>query len=765
MNARILARAFEGALLFSMFALFGSVRLQGSTFLVTSQSDTLGPGTLRGAVILANQQPGLDTILLPAGEFHLSKEGAPDDRAEFGDLDLTDDVSIRGKGAGFTVIYAGELDFALRPDRVFQIHPGVSATIQSLTIAGGGSLDFKEDGGGIHNTGSLTLIDVLVTKNTLGEGAGRGAGIFNSGSLTILRSTVSYNESDVPGGGVFNIGSARIESSAVVQNFSLVAGGGIANGGQLVLVSTTIGQNGVENDGGGIYSDGDLRLEHCTVVDNGTATTSGGHRGGGLASFGPTRMHNTVIARNIAGGDNECTGSIESLGYNFIGDTTACSMTLRSTDRTGDPLLGGLSTLGQPGLAHFPPLQGSPLIDAADPASCPPLDQLGDLPDDGDGDGKVICDIGAVERQTGCGGEIVLEVGGAGPRFTGTWALSNAPLAHGGVSYWSRAASATVPSVILESEIAPGLYELLEWHTVWATRTKAAPHTIEHAAGRTEIAVDQSVGGGRWNSLGTFAFGGREPGLEVLARVIISARDPILSTNADAIRIVCKSVDLPRAIIDSWPQFTALQGEVVCFRGHGESTFSITDGEWESSLQGHLGSGLGICTEQLEPGFHTIAFRVRDASGLWSERVVVQVAVQPSECAIDIQLAAGGGGTFPFAGWYPSAAPNAFGGTSFWSRYKGSGPVPSYTFTADLPPGDYEVLEWHTTWTTRSRDAHHVIQHASGSSSVSVNQSVLGGRWNSLGTYTFSGRSSVMIFATDPERSTNANGIRFRCRP
>src|SRR4029450_577615 len=120
-------------------------------------------------------------------------------------------------------------------------------------------------------------------------------------------------------------------------------------------------------------------------------------------------------------------------------------------------------------------------------------------------------------------------------------------------SYWSRAASATVPSATVEKALAPGLYELFEWHTVWATRTKAALHPVEHAAGRTEILVDQSVGGGRWNSLGTYGFGRREPGLETLARITISARDPILSTNADAIRIVCRSVELPRAIIDSWP--------------------------------------------------------------------------------------------------------------------------------------------------------------------------------------------------------------------
>ena len=40
---------------------------------------------------------------------------------------------------------------------------------------------------------------------------------------------------------------------------------------------------------------------------------------------------------------------------------------------------------------------GSPAIDAAVAANCPPTDQRGQVPVDGNGDGKVVCDAGAFE--------------------------------------------------------------------------------------------------------------------------------------------------------------------------------------------------------------------------------------------------------------------------------------------------------------------------------------------------------------------------------
>src|SRR5262245_24095390 len=59
--------------------------------------------TLRAAVMAANANPGADMIMIPAGTFHLTISGA-DDVAQLGDLDITDDVTISGMGAGTTIV-------------------------------------------------------------------------------------------------------------------------------------------------------------------------------------------------------------------------------------------------------------------------------------------------------------------------------------------------------------------------------------------------------------------------------------------------------------------------------------------------------------------------------------------------------------------------------------------------------------------------------------------------------------------------------------
>ena len=43
------------------------------------------------------------------------------------------------------------------------------------------------------------------------------------------------------------------------------------------------------------------------------------------------------------------------------------------------------------------PLPGSPVVDAGDPGSCSPSNQLMRPRNDGNGDGTVVCDMGAME--------------------------------------------------------------------------------------------------------------------------------------------------------------------------------------------------------------------------------------------------------------------------------------------------------------------------------------------------------------------------------
>src|ERR1700757_1679811 len=89
-----------------------------------------GSCSLREAVIAANANPGPDTIVIPAMTITLAIGGRGEDAAATGDLDLTDDVTISGAGAGSTIIDGGGLD------RVFDVRAG-TASISGVTIRNG----------------------------------------------------------------------------------------------------------------------------------------------------------------------------------------------------------------------------------------------------------------------------------------------------------------------------------------------------------------------------------------------------------------------------------------------------------------------------------------------------------------------------------------------------------------------------------------------------------------------------------------------------
>src|SRR5439155_19842236 len=108
-----------------------------TTFTVTRRDDP-SPGacaasdcSLREAVRAANAGSGGDRVVVPAGLYRLRIDGAPEDAAASGDLDLAKSVTIVGAGARSTTIDAQGTD------RVFDLLAGVQATISDLTLTGG----------------------------------------------------------------------------------------------------------------------------------------------------------------------------------------------------------------------------------------------------------------------------------------------------------------------------------------------------------------------------------------------------------------------------------------------------------------------------------------------------------------------------------------------------------------------------------------------------------------------------------------------------
>ena len=251
-------------------------------------------------------------------------------------------------------------------------------------------------GGGILNEGSVTVIRTTIALNGSGSDVGfaSGGGVLNSGTMTIAESTIAGNDTHFnSGGGIYNRGTMTISKSTIVGNGTEHGGvgGGIANSGALTIINSTIASNHVlSGTGAGVANSGILTVNSSTIADNNVGGLSGNV--GGILNLGVATLQNAILARNGGlGGPNDCQGIINSLGNNLIGDPGRfCSVTLQSSDRTGDPGLATFIDDGVPGQGRIPLLSSSQLIDAGNEAACPATDQLG-TPRNGP------CDIGAVE--------------------------------------------------------------------------------------------------------------------------------------------------------------------------------------------------------------------------------------------------------------------------------------------------------------------------------------------------------------------------------
>lgn len=274
-------------------------------------------------------------------------------------------------------------------------------------------------GGAISTLGETTIEDSTFERNsTYGAGyiqftppkyrSGSGAAVHASGPVNIHRSTFSNNQVGQPiganGGGVAAGGSAVITHSTFDHNFGNQGGGIYHDFGELILANSTLDSNTAKS-GGGIYFSGgtgsSLSLRNSTLYQNQATLNSGG--GGIYVNSGPLSLINTIIAKSTNG---DCVGSVASSvtgKNNLIEDTTySCGLT-NGVDGNivgSDPNLGAAT--GSP--AYFPLNPGSPAIDAGDNATCAaaPVNNESQngvtRPQDGDGNGTAVCDIGSYEK-------------------------------------------------------------------------------------------------------------------------------------------------------------------------------------------------------------------------------------------------------------------------------------------------------------------------------------------------------------------------------
>ncbi len=314
--------------------------------------------SLRETLSLANQNPGMDLIILLGGTYTLSIAGSDEDNNLTGDLDILDSVVIVGAGPNNTIIDGGGID------RVFDI--GVGATtdntivqIENLTIQNGrtGAAMARKGGAGILSERRLILNNVVIRNNTVEGGeldsVGGGVYITNSGTLNMTNTTISGNQAR-QGGGLFvaPLVEVKINQSLFTGNQGYV-GSAIQSYGSLQLINTTIDDNKFNGQGGycALSVDGTATVSFCTIMGN---LNSDGSQSSGVctSTTGLLSLSNTILAGNKQIDNStsincQLTTTLTS-ATNNLEDANTCGFSPATNLINTDPKLGPLQDNGGP---------------------------------------------------------------------------------------------------------------------------------------------------------------------------------------------------------------------------------------------------------------------------------------------------------------------------------------------------------------------------------------------------------------------------------
>lgn len=429
-HPRLFPRSAQLLVLIALGAAISASRpAAAATWAVTDCGDSGSPTQLRAT--LAAAAAG-DTVTVPGCTITL-------DPAQ-GALVVDRSLTIAGVGAAQTILDGA----AASP--IFHLTGG-DVTITGVTIRNGKG----GCGGGvlIEGPGTRTISQTIITGNTAQEGAGVCQGWSSGSFLSVVDSVVSGNfNGGKPAGWAGGIrtyygGSQPAPgdwgATVIRSTISGNAPAGITYSGPLTVTDSVISNN--LGDGirafGGVTT---LGLFNSTVTGNGgwgvdlnswggsTAvlfnSTISGNGSGVLVQWTSTSTFSSAFIRwssvvantsvglqaddrlgvgssivaNTTGGPNcqAASGMLNSEGHN-VESANTCGFTSPGDLANTDPRLGPLQDNGGPTPTHAL-LPDSPAIDAGNPGTCPPADQRGVArPQDGNGDGVAVCDIGAFE--------------------------------------------------------------------------------------------------------------------------------------------------------------------------------------------------------------------------------------------------------------------------------------------------------------------------------------------------------------------------------
>jgi fibronectin-binding autotransporter adhesin len=348
-----------------IFAFWGTPITQAADFTVVDTVADGNSGSLRDAIEHANATAEVDTILLQPGRYILN----------LGELEIEQDLVIKGSGAGRTIIDGNG------NDRVFSmttaVKPDLGVRIIGLTITGGFLQNRQGSvyGGGIYNEGNLILSGSTVIGNIaecatdgLYSGYAFGGGICSFGTsanLTLIGSEVTgnqalsdFDEAGSYGGGIYSEGTLTIKRSKIDQNMvdsgEWAAGGGVCIGADNVkftLMGSQITSNSADAswwaEGSGLSIHGDnavLALVNSHISEN--MLYSDTAQGGGISIYSDNvllKLNRSQVTKNTISGYDAFGGGISNSSNNSEIRLAGSSVSGNSVRGYNDAFGGGIS--------------------------------------------------------------------------------------------------------------------------------------------------------------------------------------------------------------------------------------------------------------------------------------------------------------------------------------------------------------------------------------------------------------------------------------
>jgi len=207
-----------------------------------------------------------------------------------------------------------------------------------------------DHGGGIYNSGTMTINECAISGNSANDGGGITCS--DNSSLTVNNSTISDNSTGLfGGGGIYCYNTTLNTSNSIISNNSTgLFGGGLYLCDTLAMINhCTISENESEQDGGGIfngnayYDDGMLTITDSIITDNQTLNSGGGiyndaHvffnmndcsisnnraeiNGGGVLNNGTMTMYGCTVDHNYANDSGGAIAILDETGLIIKGNT------------------------------------------------------------------------------------------------------------------------------------------------------------------------------------------------------------------------------------------------------------------------------------------------------------------------------------------------------------------------------------------------------------------------------------------------------------